>query len=60
MYLQDFVEKMSSCGVLTGHYEHEPANISSLAADRQNRIRRDVLKRLGMDGQVFLGNILSP
>jgi hypothetical protein len=39
--------------MLTGHYQkHEPANISSLVADRQTQMRRDVLKELGMDEQI--------
>jgi hypothetical protein len=39
--------------VLTGNYQkHEPANISSLAADRQTQLLRDELKELGVDDQV--------
>jgi hypothetical protein len=30
-----------------------PANIASLAAERQTQLERDVLKGLGMDDQVF-------
>ena len=46
--------------MLTGNYlKREPANISSLAADRQTQLESDVLKELGMDDQVF-GNMLSP
>jgi hypothetical protein len=45
--------------VLTGHYQkHEPANISSLAAERRTQMRRDVLKGLGLDDQFW--NMLSP
>jgi hypothetical protein len=40
--------------MLTGHYQKcEPANISSLTADRQTQVRRDVLRGLGVDDQVF-------
>ncbi len=38
--------------------EREPANISLMAADSQTQMRRDVLKGLGMDDQVW--NMLSP
>jgi hypothetical protein len=34
----------SSTFLLTGHYrEHDPANISSLAADKQTQLEKDVL-----------------
>jgi hypothetical protein len=40
--------------LLTGHYrEREPANISSLTAERQTQLERDMLKELGMDDQVL-------
>jgi hypothetical protein len=40
--------------MLTGHFwKSEPANISSLASDRQTQLRRDVLRGLGVDDQVF-------
>jgi hypothetical protein len=34
-------------------WERETANISSVAADRQTYLQRDVLKELGMDDQVM-------
>ncbi len=40
--------------LLTGHYQkREPVNISSLAADRQTQLERDVWKELGVDDQVL-------
>jgi hypothetical protein len=50
-----------SVGLSTGHYwKCEPANISSLAPDKQTQMSRNVLKRIGMDDNSFLGNMLSP
>jgi hypothetical protein len=52
--LNETKNKVACIILLTGHYrEREPASISSLAADIQTQLRRDVFKELGMDDQVF-------